>query len=71
MQELAADYAMSLITAKLDEAFGSLARSTRRNKFVKLHISLAVGLRSKITLLVRVKNGKRTLLAKSAEQDTV
>lgn len=36
MQELAADYAMSLITAKLDEAFGSLARSTRRNKFVKI-----------------------------------
>ena len=36
MQEIAADYAMSLISEKLDEVFGSLARSTRHNKFVKI-----------------------------------
>ena len=36
MQEIAANYAMSLISEKLDEAFGSLARSTRHNKFVKI-----------------------------------
>ena len=36
MQKLAADYAMALISEKLDEAFGGLARSTRRNKFVKI-----------------------------------
>lgn len=36
MQNLVADYAMALISEKLDEAFGGLARSTRRNKFVKI-----------------------------------
>lgn len=36
MQNLAADYAVALISEKLDEAFDSLARSTRRNKFVKI-----------------------------------
>lgn len=36
MQNIAADYAMSLISEKLDEAFGGLARSTRHNKFVKI-----------------------------------
>ncbi len=36
MQNLAADYAVALISEKLGEAFDSLARSTRRNKFVKI-----------------------------------
>ena len=36
MQDIAADYAMSLITGKLDETFGKLARSTRNNKYVKI-----------------------------------
>lgn len=36
MQDVAANYAMSLISEKLDEAFGELAKSTRRNKYVKL-----------------------------------
>ena len=36
MQNIAADYAMALISEKLDEAFGGLARSTQHNKFVKI-----------------------------------
>ena len=36
MQDIAANYAMSLITGKLDKAFGELAKSTRRNKYVKI-----------------------------------
>lgn len=36
MQEIAASYAMSMISKELDKAFGSLARSTRHNKFVKI-----------------------------------
>ena len=36
MQEIAASYAMSLISDELDKAFGSLARSTRHNKYVKI-----------------------------------
>jgi len=36
MQNRATDYAVALISEKLDEAFGSLARSTRQNKFVKI-----------------------------------
>ena len=36
MQKIAADYAMEMITGKLDKAFGKLARSTRNNKFVKI-----------------------------------
>lgn len=36
MQNLATDCAMALISEKLDEAFQGLARSTRRNKFVKI-----------------------------------
>lgn len=36
MQNIAVDYAMALISEKLDEAFGGLARSTRHNKFVKI-----------------------------------
>lgn len=36
MQSIAIDYAMDMIHKKLDDAFGSLARSTRRNKFVKI-----------------------------------
>lgn len=36
VQNLAADYAVSFISEKLDEAFGGLARSTRHNKFVKI-----------------------------------
>lgn len=35
MQNLATDWAMSLINEKLDEAFGGLEKSTRNNKFVK------------------------------------
>ena len=30
------DYAMEMITGKLDKALGKLARSTRNNKFVKI-----------------------------------
>lgn len=36
MQEIAASYAMSMITKELDKAFGKLARSTRNNKFLKI-----------------------------------
>ena len=36
MQQIAIDYAMGIIHQKLDDAFGQLARSTRRNKFVKI-----------------------------------
>ena len=36
MQEIAASYAMSMITKVLDKAFGKLARSTRNNKFLKI-----------------------------------
>ena len=36
MEEIVASYAMSMISEKLDEAFGGLARSTRHNKFVKI-----------------------------------
>lgn len=36
MKKIAADYAMALISEKLDETFGNWARSTRRNKFVKV-----------------------------------
>lgn len=36
MENRATDYAVALISEKLDEAFGSLARSTRQNKFVKI-----------------------------------
>lgn len=36
MQNIAADYAMALISEKLDEAFGGLERSTKHNKFVKI-----------------------------------
>lgn len=36
MEEIAASYAMSWISDELDRAFGSLARSTRNNKFVKI-----------------------------------
>ena len=36
MQSIALDYAMEMIHQKLDDAFGALARSTRRNKFVKI-----------------------------------
>ena len=36
MQQIAIDYAMGMIHQKLDDAFGQLARSTRRNKFVKI-----------------------------------
>ena len=36
MEEIAASYAMSLISEELDKTFGRLARSTRNNKFVKI-----------------------------------
>ncbi len=36
MQEIAINYAMNMIQEKLDDAFGSLAKSTRRNKYVKI-----------------------------------
>ena len=36
MQNIAADYAMSLISGKLDEMFSKFARSTKKNKFVKV-----------------------------------
>lgn len=36
MQEIAASYAMSMITKELDKAFGKLARSTRNNNFLKI-----------------------------------
>ncbi len=36
MHDVAANYAMSFISEKLDEAFGELAKSTRKNKYVKL-----------------------------------
>ena len=36
MTQIASDYAMNMISDKLDEVFGGLARSTRRNKFVKI-----------------------------------
>lgn len=36
MQEIAANYAMSLITGELDKVFSGLARSTRHNKFIKI-----------------------------------
>ena len=36
MQEIAASYAMPMITKELDKAFGKLARSTRNNKFLKI-----------------------------------
>lgn len=36
MQNIAAGYAMALISEKLDEAFGGLAQSTQHNKFVKI-----------------------------------
>ena len=36
MQQIAIDYAMGMIHKKLDDAFGQLARSTRRNKFIKI-----------------------------------
>lgn len=36
MEEIAASYAMSMISKELDKTFGSLARSTRNNKFLKI-----------------------------------
>lgn len=36
MQKIAADYAMAMITEKLDKVFSDFARSTRRNKFIKI-----------------------------------
>ena len=36
MRDIAANYDMSLITGKLDKAFGELAKYTRRNKYVKI-----------------------------------
>lgn len=36
MEEIAASYAMSLISKELDKTFGNLARSTRNNKFFKI-----------------------------------
>ena len=35
-REIAINYAMNMIHEKLDDAFGSLAKSTRRNKYVKI-----------------------------------
>ena len=36
MREIAINYAVNMIQEKLDDAFGSLAKSTRRNKYVKI-----------------------------------
>ena len=36
MREIAVNYAMNMIHDKLDDAFGSLAKSTRRNKYIKI-----------------------------------